>query len=125
MDLSRSLSPVFPRATLERRNQTMVAMACPTPDDEPAFLTFALLWYDFPTRRLRDRHPDLRRAIPLQLFLPETAGCLTAQRLWYLDSDLFTCRLFASMTTARPAKWIRTTWETLKPLCCLLSKHPD
>ncbi len=94
MDLSRSLSPVFPRATLERRNESMIAMACPTLDDEPAFLTFALLWHDLASRRVRERQADLRRAIPLQLFLPETAGSLTAQRLRWLNVDLLACRVF-------------------------------
>lgn len=94
MDLSRSLSPVFPRATLERRSQSMIAMACPSLDDEPALLTFALLWYDLTSRRLRDRHSGLSRAIPLQLFLPDTAGSLTAQRLRCLNPDRLSCRLF-------------------------------
>ncbi len=94
MDLSRSLSPVFPRATLERRNQTMIAMACPTPDDESALLTFALLWYDLTSRRLRERHADLRRIIPLQVFLPDSGSSHTAQRLQWLNPGMLTCRLF-------------------------------
>lgn len=94
MDLTRSLSPVFPRATLERRNQTMIAMACPALDDEPALMTFALLWYNLASRRLRDRNPDLRRTVPLVLFLPQTAGNLTAQRLRWLNPERLTCRLF-------------------------------
>lgn len=95
----------------------MVAMACPTPDDEPALLTFALLWYDLANRRLRDRTPDLRHLIPLQLFLPDLAGNLTAQRLRWLHPDKLCCRLFRFNQHGSAGEMTRAIWETWRPHC--------
>jgi hypothetical protein len=83
MDLRRSFSPVFPRAMLERGQQIVGAMACPKAENESDFLTFALLWFD----HLRSPFTSL------SLFLPEGAGCLTAQRLRWLRSDALRTKL--------------------------------
>jgi hypothetical protein len=94
MDLTRSFSPVFPRAILERRSKTQVAVACASADDEPAALTFALLWHDHVRRRSAARRPETAGPLPLALFFPDGAGQLTAQRLRHLDHALLPCRLF-------------------------------
>jgi len=89
LDLQHSFSSVFPRAKVTRGTHTLAAMACPHPEDEPAFLTFALLWH---------HHLQLHRRVPGQtslcLFLPETAGNLTAHRLRWLTAESLTPRLF-------------------------------
>jgi hypothetical protein len=94
MDLTRSFSPVFPRAILELGSKVQVALACPTLDDEPALLTFALLWHDHVRRRNATRRPQTAGTLPLALFFPDVAGQLTAQRLRHLDRSLLPCRLF-------------------------------
>jgi hypothetical protein len=94
MDLTRSFSPVFPRAILERRSATQVAVACPSRDDEISLLTFALLWHDHVRRRTAVRRPEIAGPLPLALFLPDGAGQLTAQRLQQLNQDMLPCRLF-------------------------------
>jgi hypothetical protein len=94
MDLSRSLSPVFPRAILERNGRQMAAMGCPTAEEEAAMLAFALVWHDLVMRRKRTSR-DLHQAVPLHLFMPEDAGVLTAQRLRRLQGGpRVECRLF-------------------------------
>ncbi len=94
MDLTRSFSPVFPRAMLERRSVTQTAVACPSLDDEASLLTFALLWHDHVRRRGFARRPETAGPLPLSLFLPDGAGQLTAQRLNQLNQDMLPCRLF-------------------------------
>ena len=94
MDLTRSFSPVFPRAVLECRSKTLVALACPSLDDEPALLTFALVWHDHVRRRSAARRPETAGQLPLVLFFPDGAGQLTAQRIHHLDPTLLPCRLF-------------------------------
>src|SRR5205085_915692 len=74
-DLQRSFSGLFPRARLTKAGETIAAMACPSGCVEPAFLTFALIWYDHVRRTARQNS-----RVSLQLFLPETNGALTAQR---------------------------------------------
>ena len=86
MDLQRSFSPVFPRARLLLGGQQIAAMACPSLPNENELLTFALLWFH------HLRRAD--RSTSLALFLPETAGCLTAHRLRWLDSEVLRPRLF-------------------------------
>jgi hypothetical protein len=94
MDLSRSLSPVFPRAIIERNGRQMAAMGCPTGEEEAAMLAFALVWHDL-VRRRAGTSRDLPQAVPLHLFLPEHAGVLTAQRLrWLRGGPGLECRLF-------------------------------
>ncbi|MGI8962132.1 MAG: hypothetical protein ACR2IV_20715 [Bryobacteraceae bacterium] len=89
MDLQRSFSPVFPRARLERGNQQIAALACADVSDESAMLTFALIWH---------QHVSARGAqgihTSLCLFLPDTAGCLTAHRLRWLTGKTLETRLF-------------------------------
>jgi hypothetical protein len=89
LDLQHSFSSVFPRAKVTRGNQTLAAMACPDPDDEPDLLTFALIWH---------HHLHSRRRTPGQtslcLFLPETAGNLTAHRLRWLSGEWLNPHLF-------------------------------
>jgi hypothetical protein len=84
MDLQRSFSPSFPRAHLVRGHQQIAAMLCPDMADEPALLTFALIWLAHLSRTWSPRFPT-----SLALFLPEQAGTLTAHRLhWLNESEL-------------------------------------
>lgn len=89
IDLQRSLSPVFPRGRLTRGTGQIAAMACPSIQDESAFLTFALIWFDHVCAHSRK---GMRTS--LCLFLPEDAGNLTAHRLRWLVHDSFAPRLF-------------------------------
>ncbi|MBV9083944.1 MAG: hypothetical protein JOZ62_14800, partial [Acidobacteriaceae bacterium] len=89
MDLQRSFSPVFPRATLTKGNHRIAALACPSPEDEAALLTFALLWFDYVQGRGRREMSS-----ELCLFVPEQAGCLTAHRLRWLDRAALKTHLF-------------------------------
>lgn len=89
MDLQRSFSSVFPRARLTRGKQQIAAMACPTPQDEGALLTFALIWHHYV-----HAHGRLGSQTPLCLFLPDTAGNLTAQRLRWLKHEQCEFRVF-------------------------------
>lgn len=88
MDLRRSFSPVFPRATLSRGREGIAAMACPTVEQEAEFLTFALLWFDHALAG----SPDTR--LSLCLFLPQGSGCLTAHRLRWLRGNVLRARIF-------------------------------
>ena len=95
MDLTRSLSPLFPRAVLERNGRRMAAMACPSAEEEPAMLTFALIWHHLVRQRLRSNEDATQHPVPLQLFLPANAGVLTAQRLrWLRGGPAVECRMF-------------------------------
>jgi len=89
LDLQHSFSSVFPRAKVTRGSHTLAAMACPSIEDEPALLTFALIWHHY---------LQSRRRVPGQtslcLFLPEGAGNLTAHRLRWLTSQSLCPRLF-------------------------------
>ena len=89
MDLQRSFSPVFPRAKLTKGSETVAAMACPKVSDEPELLTFALLWFH---HLWASQKPEAR--ISLCLFLPDSAGNLTAHRLRWLRSDALRPRIF-------------------------------
>jgi hypothetical protein len=89
MDLQRSFSPVFPRAHLRRGNRHLAAIACPAPRDEPALLTFALIWLAYIRSRLK-----AETQISLAIFLPESAGALTAHRLRWLRTDLLGASIF-------------------------------
>lgn len=89
LDLERSFSSIFPRAKLRRGNQSIAAMASPSPREEGEMLSFALLWYDHVRARARrDEH------VSLCLFLSEDAGTLTAHRLRWLSPDILRARLF-------------------------------
>ncbi len=79
LDLRRSFSAIYPRARLALGNRQIAALACPTVEDEPALLTSALLWYDHVCT-----HSPQDVETSLTLFLPETAGNLTAHRLRWL-----------------------------------------
>ncbi len=89
LDLQHSFSSVFPRAKVTRGGHTLAAMACPSTDDEPALLTFALIWHHY---------LQSRRRVPGQtslcLFLPEGSGNLTAHRLRWLTAQSSCPRLF-------------------------------
>jgi hypothetical protein len=89
MDLQRSLSPVFPRARLKRGNRQIAAMACASPQDEAAMLSFALIWHDHVCAHSRENTET-----SFCLFLPEAAGCLTSHRLRWLATELLRARLF-------------------------------
>jgi len=79
MDLQRSFSAIYPRARLLRGSQQIATVACPSPQDEPALLTSALIWYDYVRNHgQQDTHTSL------SLFLPDGAGNLTAHRLHWL-----------------------------------------
>jgi hypothetical protein len=89
MDLQRSFSPVFPRARLKRGNQQIAALACADVQDESAMLTFALIWHHhLCALGGQGTHTSLC------LFLPDTAGCLTAHRLRWLTGKMLETRLF-------------------------------
>jgi hypothetical protein len=75
-DLRRSFATAFPRAHLKRGNQHLAALACPSLEEEFALLTTALLWFDHLRSRL-----DRTAQLSLVLFLPESAGNITAHRL--------------------------------------------
>ncbi|HEX6546107.1 MAG TPA: hypothetical protein VF023_07360, partial [Bryobacteraceae bacterium] len=79
MSLQQSFSPKFPRAVLERGNRRIAALACPSPADEPQFLSFALLWHNYVSGA-----EHLRSRVPLILFLPSGCGNVTALRLKWL-----------------------------------------
>lgn len=89
LDLQRSFSSVFPRAWLTRGNQQIAALACPSLREEGALLTFALIWFDH--LRLPSRAGT---QTSLALFLPDTAGNLTAHRLRWLSGEPLQARLF-------------------------------
>jgi hypothetical protein len=89
LDLQHSFSSVFPRAKVTRGSHMLAAMACPDMEDEPAFLTFALIWHHY--LKSRRRAPG---QTSLCLFLPENAGNLTAHRLHWLTGESLTPRLF-------------------------------
>jgi hypothetical protein len=89
LDLQHSLSSVFPRARVIRGSHILAAMACPDPLEEPALLTFALIWHHHVRSRRRDQGQT-----SLCLFLPETAGNLTAHRLRWLTGESLNPRLF-------------------------------
>lgn len=89
LDLRRSFSPVFPRARLSHGNRQIAAMACPSIHDEPAMLTFALIWFEHVRAHTRGAtHTSLC------LFLPEAAGNITAHRLFWLDGQTLGSRMF-------------------------------
>ena len=89
MDLQRSFSPVFPRARLVQGSAELAVFACPSAEDEDHMLAFALIWH----RHLVDRARAGTR-VGLALFLPETAGVLTAHRLHWLDRWSMDPRIF-------------------------------
>lgn len=80
LDLRRSFSSLFPRARLVRCHQQIAALACPSPADEPTFLTFALIWFDY----VRS-HSNAGTWTSLALFLPDQAGNLTSHRVRWLN----------------------------------------
>jgi hypothetical protein len=90
MDLQRSFSPLFPRARLTRGQHQIAAMACPDAIHEPAFLTFAVLWFAYLGERAGGRMLSTR----LHLFLPESAGSLTAHRLHWMAGRELGAKLF-------------------------------
>lgn len=89
LDLQRSFSSVFPRASLTRGNQQIAALACPSPREESALLTSALIWFD----HLR-MHSRTGTQTSLVLFLPDTSGNLSAHRLRWLTGQALNARLF-------------------------------
>ncbi len=89
LDLRRSLSAVFPRACLTRGSQRIAALACPSIDHEPAFLSSALLWHD----HLSCETPPPGQ-VSLCVFLPEQAGNITAHRLHWLTGKTLAARMF-------------------------------
>jgi hypothetical protein len=82
LDLRRSFSSVFPRACIARGQHRIAALACPAQVDEPALLTFALIWL----QHIRV-HSDAGTRTSLALFLPDTGGNLTAHRLRWLGPE--------------------------------------
>lgn len=89
LDLRRSFSATFPRAWLSRGQQNVAALACPSPELEPALLSSALLWYDYLRAAL-----DASASLSLCLFLPEQSGNLTAHRLLWLTGRPLQPRIF-------------------------------
>ena len=89
MDLQRSFSPLFPRARLTRGISQIAAVACPSPDQEGAFLTAALLWHHHLSANTKSEG-----STSLALFLPASAGVFTVQRLNWLTGIPLRTRLF-------------------------------
>ncbi len=89
LDLQHSFSPLFPRARLTRGSRQIAAIACPAASDEAGLLSCALIWHDYVRA-----HAKRDTATSLCLFLPDTAGSLTAHRLHWLNADLLDCRSF-------------------------------
>jgi hypothetical protein len=89
LDLRRSFSASFPRAHIVHGSEQAAALACPTPDQEPAFLSSALLWCEY----LRHRASAANR-FSLCLFLPEGAGAMTAHRLRWLTGRPVDMRVY-------------------------------
>jgi hypothetical protein len=89
LDLRRSFSSVFARAWLQRGNQRIAAMACPSAENESELLSFALIWHDYVRGQCA---PGTQTA--LCLFLPENSGKLSAQRLRRLTGRSLDSRLF-------------------------------
>jgi len=88
-DLQRSFSGLFPRARLVKSRETIAAVACQSDADEPALLTFALIWFDHVRHTARRDGP-----VSLHLYLPEGTGALTAQRLKWLRMEILRTRIF-------------------------------
>jgi hypothetical protein len=88
-DLRRSFSANSPRAHLRRGTQHIAALACASREDEPEFLSFVLLWFDYLRGRI-----GLDERISLCLVSPEGAGTLTAHRLRWLAGVALDARLF-------------------------------
>lgn len=84
MDLQRSFSAIYPRACLSRGNQQIAAVACACDEDEAALLTSAVIWFDYVRQRAREGIEN-----SLHLFLPDSSGTLTAQRLRWLTGGPF------------------------------------
>lgn len=89
LDLRRSFSATFPRAWLSRGYHHIAALACPSPELEPAILPSALLWYDYLASNLNSPCQ-----LSLCLFLPEQSGNLTAHRLHWLTGRPLQPRIF-------------------------------
>jgi hypothetical protein len=89
LDLQHSFSSIFPRAKVTRGSHILAAMACADTQDEAALLTFALIWHHY-----LQSHRRAQGQTSLCLFLPETAGNLTAQRLCWLTGGSLNARLF-------------------------------
>ena len=90
MDLQRSFSPLFPRARLTRGQHQIAAIACPDAIHEPAFLTFATLWFAY----VRERADRRVLSTTLRLFLPEGVGSLSAHRLHWMAGRELGAKLF-------------------------------
>lgn len=89
LDLQRSFSSVFPRASLRRGNRQIAAIGCPAAENEKDLLSFALIWHD----HVRSRRPP-ETSTDLCIFLPEGSGKLSAQRLRWLTGRSLASRLF-------------------------------
>jgi hypothetical protein len=87
LDLQRSFSSVFPRAFLTCGNQQLAALACPSPQDEAAMLTSALIWHQHLCA-----HSGTQTSVAL--FLPDSSGNLTAHRLRWLTGRPLNARIF-------------------------------
>ena len=90
LDLQRSLSSSFPRAYLTLGHQHMAVLACPSPDQEHAFLTSALIWH----AHVSSFGNPGEISTGLCLFLPENLGALTAHRLRWCRQALLRPKLF-------------------------------
>jgi hypothetical protein len=89
-DLSRSLSPSYPRALLRQgREQLAAVFASPQALEPDGALTFGLIWFDYLRRRERDAPP-----VALALFLPGDHLSTAALRCRWLAADRVAIRLF-------------------------------
>ncbi len=89
-DLEHSLSPSYPRATLQRKKEVMAVIFSPEEAMEPeAALTFGLIWLEHVHKQ------EQRRVVStLIIFLPESKAQRTALRMKYLNASAGLFRLF-------------------------------
>jgi hypothetical protein len=79
-DLSRSLSPSYPRGAIRRGRCSWAVIAAPPGPDAAGVLTFGLIWLDY--LRRRDTHLSVMGLI---LYLPEGLELTPCLRIRYLD----------------------------------------
>ncbi|MCS7316200.1 MAG: hypothetical protein RMI94_10165 [Bryobacterales bacterium] len=87
-DLEHSLSPVFPRALLQRGSRAWAALMAPETAAAGA-LSFGLVWLDYLRRRERSREIE-----GLVLFLPDGREHATCLRLAWLDPHMASYQVF-------------------------------
>jgi hypothetical protein len=86
-DFQRTLSPVFPRAVLQRGNATLTAIGSPPEDTSGAVVSFGLIWHDYVKRREPNLHVQGQ-----VLYVPLGGEQTACRRVRFLNRDRFdTC----------------------------------